>query len=407
MSTSPDRSGPQEPAARLVLNIGIAGICKLILNTSRRFVYPFAPVISRGLGVPLTAITSLIALNWAAGVMAILVGPVSDRLGYRAMMITGMILLAVGLLVSGCLPIYAVVLMALFLAAMGKAVFDPAVQAYISEQVPYRRRGLAIGILEYSWAGSALLGIPALALIIDRYGWRSPFFVMGLLAVLGVAVLILLIPSGKRDHTGTKPRIDLKAAWKELLREKTARGALAFIFLVSAANDTLFVVYGAWLENAFGLSVVALGLGTSTIGLAELLGETMTAALADRIGLRRSVMAGLTICIIFYVLMPLVSQTIPMAFVSLFLIFVTFEFVVVTSVSMATELLPQARATMMAAYMGAAGLGRVAGALIGGPVWLLGGIFATGIVAALISTVALVCLGWGLREGKSQHRTLN
>ncbi len=397
MSTPPDRPESQEPAARLVINVGAAGICKFILNTTRRFVYPFAPVLSRGLGVPLTAITSLIALNWAAGSLAIFAGPLADRLGYRLMMITGMVLLAVGLLVSGLLPLYAVVLVALFLAALGKAVFDPAVQAYVSDHVPYRRRGLVIGVLEFSWAGSALLGIPALALIIDRFGWRSPFFVMGLLAVLGIALLVLLIPPVERDPAGSRSRIDLKTVWQAVLHKRSARGALAFIFLVSAANDTLFVVYGAWLENAFGLSIVALGLGTGTIGLAELLGETLTATLADRIGLKRSVMTGLTICIILYVLLPLVSQTIFMAFASLFLIFVTFEFVAVTSVSMATELLPRARATMMATFMGAAGLGRVAGALIGGPVWLFGGIFATGIAAALISALALACLLWGLR----------
>lgn len=397
MSTPPDRPESLEPAARLVINVGAAGICKFILNTTRRFVYPFAPVLSRGLGVPLTAITSLIALNWAAGSLAIFAGPLADRLGYRLMMITGMVLLAVGLLVSGLLPLYAVVLVALFLAALGKAVFDPAVQAYVSDHVPYRRRGLVIGVLEFSWAGSALLGIPALALIIDRFGWRSPFFVMGLLAVLGIALLVLLIPPVERDPAGSRSRIDLKTVWQAVLHKRSARGALAFIFLVSAANDTLFVVYGAWLENAFGLSIVALGLGTGTIGLAELLGETLTATLADRIGLKRSVMTGLTICIILYVLLPLVSQTIFMAFASLFLIFVTFEFVAVTSVSMATELLPRARATMMATFMGAAGLGRVAGALIGGPVWLFGGIFATGIAAALISALALVSLWWGLR----------
>ena len=401
MSTPPDRPESQEPAARLVINVGAAGICKFILNTTRRFVYPFAPVLSRGLGVPLTAITSLIALNWAAGSLAIFAGPLADRLGYRLMMITGMVLLAVGLLVSGLLPLYAVVLVALFLAALGKAVFDPAVQAYVSDHVPYRRRGLVIGVLEFSWAGSALLGIPALALIIDRFGWRSPFFVMGLLAVLGIALLVLLIPPVERDPAGSRSRIDLKTVWQAVLHKRSARGALAFIFLVSAANDTLFVVYGAWLENAFGLSIVALGLGTGTIGLAELLGETLTATLADRIGLKRSVMTGLTICIILYVLLPLVSQTIFMAFASLFLIFVTFEFVAVTSVSMATELLPRARATMMATFMGAAGLGRVAGALIGGPVWLFGGIFATGIAAALISALALVSLWWGLRDLKN------
>jgi predicted MFS family arabinose efflux permease len=396
MSTAPDVDKAREPAARLILNIGVAGLCRFILNTSRRFVYPFAPVLSRGLGVPLTAITSLIALNWATGIMAILVGPVTDRLGYRFMMITGMILLAVGLLVSGFFPLYAVVLVALCLAALGKAIFDPAVQSYISEQVPYRRRGLAIGFLEYSWAGSALVGIPALAIIIDRFGWRSPFFLMGLLALLGIAALVVLIPP-KKTHAGLNPQINLMAAWRRVLREKTARGALAFIFLVSAANDSLFVVYGAWMEKSFGLSIVALGLGTSAIGLAELLGETLTATLSDRIGLKRSVMTGLTILIISYAILPLIGQTISMAFVSLFLIFVTFEFVIVTSLSMATELLPEARATMMATYMGAAGLGRVVGALIGGPVWLMGGIFTTGLVSAFISAFALAALWWGLR----------
>jgi len=397
MSNAPDSHRPQEPAARLVLNIGVAALCRFILNTSRRFVYPFAPVLSRGLGVPLTAITSLIALNWAAGIIAVFIGPVTDRLGYRLMMIVGMTLLAVGLLVSGLVPLYAVVLVALFLAALGKAVFDPAAQAYISEQVPYRRRGLAIGFLEYSWAGSALLGIPALAIIIDKFGWRSPFFLMGALALLGIAALVLLIPRANKDHARQGSKINLQEAWKRVLRERTARGALAFIFLVSAANDNLFVVYGAWLEQSFGLSIVALGLGTSAIGLAELLGETMTAALADRIGLKKSVVTGLMICIIFYVILPFISQTITMAFVSLFLIFVAFEFMIVASVSMATELLPETRATMMATYLAAAGLGRVVGALIGGPVWLSGGIFATGLVSALISALALGALFWGLQ----------
>jgi len=397
MSNTPDSHRPQEPAARLVLNIGVAALCRFILNTSRRFVYPFAPVLSRGLGVPLTAITSLIALNWATGIIAVFIGPVTDRLGYRLMMIVGMSLLAVGLLVSGFFPLYAIVLVALFLAALGKAVFDPAVQAYISEQVPYRRRGLAIGFLEYSWAGSALLGIPALAIIIDKFGWRSPFFLMGVLALLGIAALVILIPRAKKDHARQDSKINLKAAWKQVWRERTARGALAFIFLVSAANDNLFVVYGAWLEQSFGLSIVALGLGTSAIGLAELLGETMTATLADRIGLKKSVVTGLMICIIFYVILPFISQTITMAFVSLFLIFVAFEFMIVASVSMATELLPETRATMMATYLGAAGLGRVVGALIGGPVWLIGGIFATGVVSALISALALGALFWGLQ----------
>ncbi len=180
------------------------------------------------------------------------------------------------------------------------------------------------------------------------------------------------------------------------MAERTAFGALGFAFFASIANDNLFVVYGAWVENAFQLSIVALGLGTSVIGIAELLGESMTAALADRFGLKRSVMVGLILSTICYAILPLFGKTLSMALVGLFLIFFTFEFTFVTSLSLVTELLPGSRATMMAGFFATAGAGRVIGALIGGPIWLTGGILTTSLVSACFSGLALVSIFWGL-----------
>jgi MFS family permease len=63
-------------------------------------------------------------------------------------------------------------------------------------------------------------------------------------------------------------------------------GVLGFAFFASVANDNFFVVYAAWLEEAFYLSIVTLGITTAVIGVAELLGEGLTASLADWMGLR-------------------------------------------------------------------------------------------------------------------------
>jgi predicted MFS family arabinose efflux permease len=181
------------------------------------------------------------------------------------------------------------------------------------------------------------------------------------------------------------------------MQERAALGALSFAFWISVANDNLFVVYGAWLEKQFNLSIVALGLGTSVIGVAELAGESLTAALADRLGLKRSVIGGMAACLICYGILPYLGQTLGMALTGLFIIFLTFEFTIVTSLSLFTELIPTSRATMMASYLASAGVGRVVGALIGGPIWLAGGIYATALVSAAISAVALISLVWGLR----------
>jgi predicted MFS family arabinose efflux permease len=183
----------------------------------------------------------------------------------------------------------------------------------------------------------------------------------------------------------------------QLIRSRPALGAIGFIFFISVANDNLFVIYGAWLEESFRLGIVALGMATTVIGAAELLGEILTATLADRLGLRRLIMIGVVICAISYLALPTLGHTLTPALVSLFFVFFSLEFSIVTSMSLATELLPKARATMMAGYLAAASVGRVFGAFIGGPIWLKGGIAAVGSVSALITLLGLISLWCGLK----------
>ena len=72
--------------------------------------------------------------------------------------------------------------------------------------------------------------------------------------------------------------------------------------------------------------------------------------------------------------------------------------------SFCTELLPGLRATMMSGFLAAAGVGRVVGALIGGPIWLAGGILMTGAVSAVMSSLGLLSLIWGLWDWQRMER---
>lgn len=382
----------------MILKIGVVVFCRLVLSTARRFAYPFAPVLSRELGVPLTAITSLIAVNWATSLLGIFFGPVADRFGYRKMMIIGLVLLAVGMLAGGFYPFYGMMIITLFLAGMGKNIFDPAVQAYISERVPYQRRGTAIGFIEISWAGSTLLGIPIIAILIDRVGWRSPFFAMGAMGVLGVLAMLAFFQETEKTESRSAGALPFAKMMQILLKEKATLGAMIYVFFFSAAVDNLFVVYGAWLEKAFEVGIVVLGLGTSVIGVAELVGEIMVATLSDRFGLKRVVTFGVGFCVITYGLLPFVSQSFYLALAALFVHFLIFEFTIISSVALCTELRPDMRATIIAGFFAAAGLGRIVGALIGGPIWLAGGIVSTGLISAGLTVLAFISLRWGLSE---------
>ena len=397
MPQQPTKTSPAESRLQLILKIVVVVICRLVLSTARRFAYPFAPVLSRGLGVPLTSITSLIAVNWATSLLAVFFGPLADRFGYRKMMILGLFMLSGGMFAGGFFPFYGVILITVFLAGLGKNVFDPAVQAYVSERVPYSRRATAIGFLEISWAGSTLLGIPLIALLIDSVGWRSPFFGMGVMGIAGIIALVALFPPDEQSTSKPRQSLPIKKVLPIVLKDKASLGALAYVFFFSAGIDNLFVVYGAWLEKAFNVSIVTLGMATGVIGVAELIGEILVATISDRFGLKRVVLIGATICIFTYALLPLAGQSLVPALAGLFIHFLIFEFTIISSVALCTELQPGMRATLIAGFFAAAGLGRVLGAMIGGPVWLAGGIMTTGLVSAAITTMALISLFWGLR----------
>ena len=381
---------------RLVVELGAAALARFFLNTARRFAYPFAPALARGLDVPLTQVTSLVAINQGSGLLSPVLGPLVDRWGPRALMLLGLSGLALGMLAAALLPLYATVLIALGMAGFGKSCFEPAVQAFVGARMRWERRGLAIGLIEFAWSGSSLVGIPLLGLAIERYGWRSPFFILGALAVASIVMIALLVPPIQTGAAGSR-LVRLRETWGRLLRRRPTIGALGYSLCFSMANDTVFVIYGAWLERDFHLPLAALGGATMAIGAAELLAEGLTAALSDRVGLARAAVGGIVATAAAYLAMPLVARTLPLALGALFVAFLAFEFTAVTAVGLITELMPDARGAMMGVFGTGSSAGRMLGALTGGYVWVAGGLVGTGCVAACLSLFALASLLWGLR----------
>jgi len=392
--------------------LSIAAIfCRLLINTARRFPYPFAPVLSRGLGVPLTAVTNLIAINQITALIGVFFGPLADRFGYRVMMLIGLGLLVLGMFAGGLLPFYGVIFASLFLSGLSKSIFDPSLQAYIGWQVPYSRRGRIIGIIEVCWAGSTLVGIPIVAFFIDRFNWRAPFFLLGGLGLLGWIVLHRLLensrsPSPANETCQTSVMSECKnilGSWKKLLGDKIALCIFGSVFFVGVSADNMFIVYGAWLEHSFGLTVITLGVGTGVIGFAELLGEVLIAFSGDRLGLGRVASIGLALNVIFCAILPFLDQSLFIALFGLFFIFLTFELNIVATIGLSTELIPSLRATTMSVFLAIASFGRLFGALIGAPVWLSAGIQATSRVSVVAGLFALILLFIGLKGYQETH----
>lgn len=367
---------------------------RTVTNTAYRMVYPFLPAIARGLGTDLRVAALAVTARSSLGLFGPLLGASADARGRKISMLGGLGLLASGMLLIGLWPTLVSLFAGMLLVGAGKIVFDSAMYAYLGDRVVYRQRGLAIAVVEFGWSGAFLLGIPVAGWLMARGGWSRPFPWIALAAIACGLLLGRLIP---RDSPHPVHRPTLVAGLRAILVHPSALAGLAVGLLASSANETVNIVFGAWMEQSFGLSIASIGVASAVIGISELGGEGLVAAIADPLGKRRAVMLGAGLSAVACLALPVLGRTLPGALIGLFLFYITFEFTLVSSIPLMTELVPAARATLLSGNIAAHSGGRVVGALIGPPLFARG-MWMIGVVAAALNLAALAALLFIVRE---------
>lgn len=375
-------------------------LARLVINTALRMVYPFAPAFARGLGVPVTTVYQLVTLRNVAGFVSPFFSPLSERYGRRPIMTISMVVLFAISMLVWVWPTLLALGIVLVLTSFVKVVYDPAMQAYIGDTVPYWRRGQAIAITELAWSGGLLVGAPAIGWLLARLGWQSPFIVLGLLGVgTAVAIWRWLPPAPGAAHRALR----LRQMVAVLRRYPVVWAAFVYTLLAMAANDTLFIIYGAWMESSFQLNLSSLGIAAAVIGGAEITGELFAGWSVDRFGKRPVIITTGVLNGLLYLLVPYLGQTLVVALSTLFLLFLFFEITIVGGMPLMTELVPTARSVVLSIILAASGLGRALGTWIGSVTWQSWGLVGNGWIAATLMLIAVFILAKWVREGEDDR----
>lgn len=360
-------------------------VARTALNGGHRIAYPFLPEIARGLDVELTTLGDLFALRALSGLAAIVAPLLVARLGRRTLMglaagagALGCVVVAV----SGALGGAALVTVAIGLALTGaaKPLFDIPMQGWFGARIPQERRGRVLGLTELTWAGGLALAFPA-GFLIAATSWSAAFWLVAALGAAGtLAVLVLMRPDRPAQHVVPARRVPAAVA-----------RLVVVVALFRIAAEQLFIVYGRWLEVDLGLATAAIGTFTLVVVAAEATGEGGVSAFADRLGLRRTVLAGLGISALAYASLGQVGSSLVAAVVVVVVWFAAFEVTIVATIPLVTVIAGASRERALAYVavmsVGASGLA----ALIGPRVLAAGGIGLNGWLSA-----ALVALAAGL-----------
>jgi predicted MFS family arabinose efflux permease len=278
---------------------------------------------------------------------------------------------------------------AILLAILGKYLFDPAMQAYFGDRIPYEQRGAALAVTEVAWSLSFIAGIPLMGILISRYGWNAPF---PLLAGLGFVMLLVIWRMVPREDVHHKPTTDSRGNFRAVLTNIPALAGISIALWASASNEVINLIFGVWLEDSFGLKIVALAGASAVIGFSELSGEGLVALTTDKLGKTRALTIGLVMNAVSALLLPFIGQTQFGALIGLFFYYITFEYLVVSHVPMMTELVPEARATLLSFNLTGHALGRAIGALLATFIYQRFGFFPIVLMSIFFNALALLAL---------------
>ncbi len=369
-------------------------LCRLFMNTTSRMVYPFLPNFARGLGVTVPSLQRSLSIRSIAGFIVPFLVPLSERFGRKKFLIVGLLIFALGCLLAWQAQSLLIFSIALLLIALGQAFYDPIMRAHLGDVVPYEQRGKAIAVTEFAWSGAFLVGAPIVAVLIASFGWNSPFLLLGILGLAGIGIISRFVPISRGEAVTPLPFDQIVRA---IISNPPLLGATVFVVLLMFGNILIFSSYATWMEQQFQVDVGGLGLAAMVIGSAELLGEILAGLLSDKYGKRKMVLLASAGLVVTNLLLPQTGNSLLLAWIALFALFITFEMSFVCVVPIFTELMPEARSVPLAILSFVPPITRAVGLWMVGSLTAWGGFQLLGMVASMASLLAALTFYWWVR----------
>jgi DHA1 family tetracycline resistance protein-like MFS transporter len=231
-------------------------------------------------------------------------GALSDRFGRRTVILISSFGLGVDFIVMALAPVLWLLFLGRAVSGVCAASFSTA-NAYIADIVPREKRAAAFGTLGAAFGIGFIIG-PALGGFLGHLHIRLPFWVAAALSLInfcyGYFVLPESLPKEKRS-----PRFDWRHANPfgavVLLRRYPQVFGLALVFfLINLAQFSLNSTYVLYTDYRYGWGPQSVGYTLGLVGLCSgLVQAVLVRRLMPKLGERRMILAGLTLCIVGYV----------------------------------------------------------------------------------------------------------
>ncbi len=357
---------------------------KSVACTALRWIPFFLPTLAVAFTSSTAELTTILGIGEMAALVTLVAGRHLDAGHERVIMAgaLGLVTMSSLLALVGSIITFAAAFLVL---VIGVSLYTVGGHTYLSRRVAFDQRGRAIGLFETSWASALLIGAPLIALLINAVGWRGPFVALAILSTVMAIVVIRTPDTATVSEDATAPVVKqplTAAAWRVIFASAS----------IGVAGLTTIVIAGTWLDDRLGVSTGGVGLVAMAFGAAELSSSVSSATFSDRLGKVRSTRAMLFLVLTGMAVMTQASSSLVIGVLGLLCFFVGFEYAIVTSFGIISEVMPQARGRALAAGNAVGTIGRGAATIATGRLYNAFGINGPLTLSAIAAVLAIILL---------------
>ncbi|QYH36647.1 multidrug effflux MFS transporter [Salinibacterium sp. M195] len=261
---------------------------------------PSLPEIGRELGISSTSTQLMISIYLLVlGLAQLFVGPITDAVGRRRPLITGLVLFIAGSALAALAPDFTVLLVARALQGAGGALALVVANSSVRDRT-HGPGAVKLFALLMTVAGLGPIIAPVLGgLLESTLGWRSVFWLMGVIAVASVFVSLRHLPESLPHNARTK--LHLGSIMRGYASIATTRAFLLPALAIGSSFMMLFAYIGGAsivYQEIYGLTPAMFGLVFGASGIAVLAGAQVSSVLAHKVSARRSSLSGAVIMLL-------------------------------------------------------------------------------------------------------------
>jgi multidrug resistance protein len=247
-----------------------------------QLVAPMLPLIAQDLGTtPGRAGIIVTTYSLAAAAFALFVGPLSDRVGRKKVLVGGLALFTIASFLTYHVSSFGALVILRALTGSAAGTLSTCALSFAGDYYPYRQRGRAMGVLSMGYFVAFVVGVPAGAIAAAKWGWQ---WVFGCLAAAASAMLILTLL--RLPHDNRRQHKRRQGLFIDHFFKADRLAGVAAAFLTSGGIVGFLTYIGAWLRNSYGIQVDKIGLLFMVSGLAAVVASPLSGWLADHAGKR-------------------------------------------------------------------------------------------------------------------------